>query len=281
MQKNHNILVGIQETGSELIELLASKFDQVSKKQCKRWIDMGIVCVNDRISTLASRTVSHRDTITVYLALQQERQEMQSAFAVIAEYPEFIVCNKPIGFVSCSETISDALKQSVDLVHRLDMETSGILIVAKTTAMHKALSSLFRLRKIQKEYIAVVPGGWERDSGTLTGKFRRVSDPSAKAVWTAKSTRGGIGITHFRVLKRTGNFVLLHLKPYTGRTHQLRVHCSEAGFPIIGDYHYGSTVIMPRMYLHAYGLRFKNPQTGKDIHHLSPIPREFKALWKS
>lgn len=281
MQKNHNIVVAPGQNGWELIGLLTSSFEQVSRKQCKRWIDMGMVSVNGRVCSMASRTLSHLDNVTVYLAMEREREEMQGTFTVIAEYPEFIVCNKPIGFISSSETISDVLRQKVDIVHRLDMETSGIILVAKTPNMHTALSSLFRLRKIQKEYIAVVPSGWKKESGTLTGWFKRISEPNTKSVWTGKSKDGSLGITDFRVMKRNKGFVLLHLQPYTGRTHQLRVHCSEVGFPILGDYHYGSTVIMPRIYLHAYALRFKNPQTGKDIHHISPIPREFKALFKS
>lgn len=281
MQKNHNIIVQKEQAGWELIKLLSTTFDQLSKKQCKRWIDMGIVSINGKISTRASLTVSSRDVITVYLSMKREREEMEPAFNVIAEYPEFIICNKPIGFISSSETISDALGQKIGIVHRLDEETSGILVVAKTIAMQKALSSLFRLRKIQKEYVAIVPIGWTKESGTLIGKFRRVSEPSAKAVWTGKSTQGSVGITQFRVMKKAGGFVLLHLQPYTGRTHQLRVHCSEAGFPIVGDYHYGSRVIKPRMYLHAYALRFKDPVTGKEINHLSPIPKEFKALLTS
>lgn len=281
MQKNHNIIVVREQIGWELIGLLTSSFDHISRKQCKRWIDMGMVAVNGRICPKASRTLAHLDNVTVYLAMQREREKMQGALTVIAEYPEFILCNKPIGFISSSETISDALAQKVEIVHRLDMETSGIILVAKTPSMHTALSSLFRLRKIQKEYIAVVPSGWEKESGTLTGRFKRISEPNAKSVWTATSKDGSLGITDFRVMKRNKDFVLLHLQPYTGRTHQLRVHCSEVGFPIIGDYHYGSTVIMPRIYLHAYALRFNNPQTGKDIHHIAPIPREFKALFKS
>lgn len=281
MQKNHNIIVQKEQAGWGLIKLLSTTFNQLSKKQCKRWIDTGIVSINGKISTIASLTVSPREVITVYLSMQREREEIKSAFSVIAEYPEFIICNKPIGFISSNETISDALGQKVEIVHRLDQETSGILVVTKTSAMHKALSSLFRLRTIQKEYVAIVPIGWIKESGTLTGKFRRVSDPSTKAVWTGRSTKGSVGITHFRVMKKSGSFVLLHLQPYTGRTHQLRVHCSEAGFPIVGDYHYGSRIIKPRMYLHAYALRFKDPVTGKEIHHLSPIPKEFKALLTS
>lgn len=281
MEKNHNLTVTVEQAGSELIELLTKRFHSVSKKQCKRWIDMGIVSVNGKISTIASSTVSFQDSIIVHFSMQREREEMESTFTVIAAYPEFIVGNKPIGLVSCSETISQVLGQKVEIVHRLDKETSGILIVAKTAAMHKALSSLFRLRKIQKEYVAIVPKGWKKEVGSLTGKFRRISKPGEKAVWTARSTSGSLGITQFRVAKRGRDCTLLHLQPYTGRTHQLRVHCSEAGFPIVGDYHYGSRIIKPRMYLHAYALRFRDPVTGKEIHHLAPIPKEFKALLAS
>lgn len=280
MQKNRSILVQKEQAGWELAALLSTIF-QLSKKKCKGWIDMGIVSINGKIVSIASHTVSFRDVVTVHVSMQHERKAMQSAFSMIAEYPEFIICNKPIGFISSSKTISDALGQKVEMVHRLDQETSGILLVAKTFAMQKALSSLFRLRKIQKEYVAIVPSGWRKHSGILRGRFRRVSEANAKTVWTARSAEGSIGITHFRVMKKAGDFVLLHLQPYTGRTHQLRVHCSEAGFPIVGDYHYGSAVIKPRMYLHAYALRFTDPESGKEIHHLSPIPKEFKALLKN
>lgn len=280
MQKNHSSLIETEQIGWTLIRFLANTFKEVSKKQCKRWIDRGAVSVNGRVCTISSHTLHYLDCVTVYVTMQEERAKVQSTLKIIAEYPEFIICNKPIGLLSSTADLSKAISRKVEIVHRLDRETSGIILVAKTTNMQEILSSLFRQRKIQKEYIAIVPSGWKVESGRFTGKFKRISKPNATPIWTGKSQEGTLGVTDFCVMKRGKNFALLHLRPFTGRTHQLRVHCSEAGFPIVGDYQYGSTIRDARMYLHAYGLRFTNPKTQEEIHHYAPIPKEFEILLK-
>lgn len=280
MQKNHKSVVEAGQIGWTLIKFLAATFKEVSKKQCKRWIDQGAVSINGKVCTISSHTLHYLDCITVYVAIQEERAKVQSTLKIIAEYPEFILCNKPIGLLSSNVELSEAIGKGIEIVHRLDRETSGIILVAKTTPMQEILSSLFRQRKIQKEYIAIVPNGWKLESGRLTGKFKRISKPDARPIWTGKSRDGTLGVTDFCVLKREKNFALLHLTPHTGRTHQLRVHCSESGFPIVGDYQYGSTIMDSRIYLHAYALRFTNPKTQEEIHHYAPIPKEFEILLK-
>lgn len=280
MQKNYKYVVETEQIGWTLINFLAARFTQASKKQCKRWIDEGAISINGRVCFIASHTLRYLDYITVSVARQEERAKALSTCKIITEYPEFIICNKPIGLLSSKADISKALNKKIEIVHRLDRETSGILLVAKTTRMQESLSALFRQRKVQKEYIAIVPNGWKLESGRLKGRFKRGSKSTIKPIWTGKSRDGAFGVTDFRVLKRQKNFALLHLKPYTGRTHQLRVHCSEAGFPIVGDSQYGSPITDSRMYLHAYALRFTNPQTQEEIYHYSPIPKEFELLLK-
>lgn len=279
MRKNHNSIVETEQIGWTLLKFLTGIFKELSKKQFKRWIDGGAISINGRVCTIASHTLHYLDHVTVYVTRQQERAKVQSTLKVIAEYPEFIICNKPIGLLSSNADISRALGKKIEIVHRLDRETSGIMLVAKTPTMQESLSSLFRQRKVQKEYIAIVPNGWKLGCGRFTGRFKRVSK-NAKPIWTGKSQEGAFGVTDFCVMKREKNFALLYLKPHTGRTHQLRVQCSEAGFPIAGDYRYGSTVMDFRMYLHAYALHFKNPKTQEEIYHYSPIPEEFEILLK-
>ena len=214
MQKNHSSVVETEQTGWTLLKFLTGIFKELSKKECKRWIDGGGVSINGRVCTIASHTLQYLDCVTVYLAMQQERAKVQSTLKIIAEYPEFIICNKPIGLISSGEDISRALGKKIEIVHRLDRETSGIIIVAKTTSMQESLSSLFRQRKVQKEYIAIVPNGWKLESGRFTGRFKRVSKNS-RPIWTGKSRDGVVGVTDFCVMKRQKNFALLHLTPYT------------------------------------------------------------------
>ena len=153
------------------------------------------------------------------------------------------------------------------VVHRLDCYTSGIMLFAIGIEMQRALSRIFHDRKIQKQYIAVVKQWFNENEGVI--KFPMRCDIDNRPHQIVDYEHGKSAITFWQVLQRKDEKVRLLLKPVTGRTHQLRVHCSAMGYPIIGDGLYGDgndKIKQPRMLLHADNLLFEHPVTNKEMH---------------
>ena len=151
------------------------------------------------------------------------------------------------------------------VVHRLDCYTSGIMLFAIGIEMQRALSKIFHDREIHKEYIAVVGQWFEEQEGVI--KFPLRCDIDNRPHQIVDYEHGKSAVTYWQVLQRDVNTVRLLLKPETGRTHQLRVHCGAMGHPIIGDGLYGNDEIkQPRMLLHADNLLFKHPVTNEEMH---------------
>jgi len=154
------------------------------------------------------------------------------------------------------------------VVHRLDCYTSGIMLFAIGIEMQRALSRIFHDRKIQKQYIAVVRQWFDENEGVI--KFPMRCDIENRPRQIVDYEHGKSALTYWQVLQRKDNDVRLLLKPETGRTHQLRVHCAAMGFPIIGDGLYGNDEVkQPRMLLHADNLLFAHPVTNKEMHLFS------------
>lgn len=151
------------------------------------------------------------------------------------------------------------------VVHRLDCYTSGLMLFAIGIEMQRALSRIFHDRKIKKQYIAVVEQWFDEDDGVI--KFPMRCDIDNRPHQIVDYEHGKSAVTHWQVLQRGDGHVRLLLKPVTGRTHQLRVHCAAMGYPIIGDGLYGNDKIkQPRMLLHADNLVFEHPVTNQEMH---------------
>ena len=189
---------------------------------------------------------------------------------------EYIVAvNKPQALLSvpglgpdkqdCMISRLEKIIPQAKVVHRLDCYTSGIMLFAIGIEMQRALSRIFHDRKIQKQYIAVVRQWLEEDSGVI--RFPMRCDIDNRPVQIVDYEHGKTAVTYWQVLRRDRDSVRLLLKPETGRTHQLRVHCAAMEYPIIGDGLYGNDdVEQPRMLLHADNLLFEHPVTGQKLH---------------
>jgi len=171
------------------------------------------------------------------------------------------------------------------IVHRLDKQTSGLLIVAKNNAAHVRLSKAFQDRQIEKTYIALVHGKVPHDTGTIQLTIGR--HPTQRTKMAAGKARGRSAYTEYHVLERAGSFSLLEVKIKTGRTHQIRVHLSAIGHPVVGDAVYGEKTYkefakkffsFDRYFLHASRLRFFHPTTGVLLEFHSPLPAELQKL---
>ena len=183
------------------------------------------------------------------------------------------------------------------IVHRLDKETSGLILVAKNDAAHQRLASQFARREVKKKYIALVHGWVKRDSGTVSASISR--DRVRRTRMTTRHSDGREAISHYTVLRRLdsyfGRFTLLEVTIDTGRTHQIRVHMASIGHPIVGDTLYGAPrelhppqarvkkpqgkpISLPRNFLHAAELELAHPKTGSKMALTSPLPGELQEF---
>lgn len=165
------------------------------------------------------------------------------------------------------------------IVHRLDKDTSGIMVVAKTEAAQRTLSAAFADRKVHKTYLALVHGAPPRASGTIDAPIAR--DPQHRTRMTVRAG-GRNAVTHYEVREALPQHTLLALKPVTGRTHQLRVHLRHLGLPIVGDPFYGERRApgerrATRLMLHAWRLRFPHPVHEGEVSFTAPVPAAFQT----
>src|SRR5262249_53033351 len=174
------------------------------------------------------------------------------------------------------------------IVHRLDKKTSGLLVVAKNNVAHARLSKAFQDRTVEKTYLALVHGKPRESTGTIELSVGR--HPSIRTRMTASPSRGRSAFTQYRVLQEFRGFTLLEVLIKTGRTHQIRVHLSAVGHPVVGDDVYGERSYkefikkfgpFDRYFLHATSLRFNHPTTGEVLEFHSPLPRELQKLIES
>ena len=219
---------------------------------------------------------------------------------IIAESKDFFVINKPAGVLvhpqssawednpevlnNTEETLVTAILKAkiknfenpprAGLVHRLDRETSGIMLIAKNEDFQLAVSEMFAERQMHKTYNAICCGNIPDDEGIIDVPIGRVSGGKIKA-----SPLGRSAVTQYKVIKRAGGFCFTELYPKTGRTNQLRVHMSWLGYPVLGDWLYkGATA--PRLMLHARKLEFKHPFTGRKLSFEALPPQDFMAAWQ-
>jgi 23S rRNA pseudouridine1911/1915/1917 synthase len=174
------------------------------------------------------------------------------------------------------------------IVHRLDKKTSGLLVVAKNNIAHASLSKAFQDRTVEKAYLALVHGKPRESTGTIELSVGR--HPSRRTRMTASPRRGRSAFTQYRTLEQFRDFTLLEVHIKTGRTHQIRVHLSAIGHPVVGDDVYGERSYkefikkfgpLGRYFLHATSLRFNHPRTGKVLEFHSPMPAELQKLIES
>lgn len=177
------------------------------------------------------------------------------------------------------KNLSDVNPQRPGIVHRLDKETSGLLVIAKNNPTHLALAAQFAKHSIERKYIAIVKGKMEFDENVIALPIgRHPLKRKNMSVGFGKKTR--YAKTYYRTLRRTEQFSLLELRPFTGRTHQLRVHLAFLGHPILGDNKYGKNNAFKRLALHAQSIGLLHPRTGKFISFNCDAPKEFTGFFK-
>ncbi len=289
------------EAGPRLDVWLARRLPALSRARLQALIRAGSVTVNGA-AVKEHRPVRAGDNIALVVpapapvALRPEAIPL----AILHEDADLIVLDKPAGLVvhpaagHATGTLVHALlhhagpefaiggDQRPGIVHRLDRDTSGVMVVAKTAAAQAALVAQFQRRRVSKTYVALVWGVPDPARGTIATLIGRHTRDRKKM--SAVPNTGRPAVTHYAVVESFGPAALVRLKPETGRTHQLRVHLAHRGHPVVGDTVYGRRATAglpapaPRQMLHAETLAFDHPATGRRLEFTAPWPADFRDL---
>ncbi len=295
------------DAGTRLDAFLASRIDGWSRARLQRLIDSGDVLVNGKLAK-PSYKVSASDQVEVELipAPAGNFTPENIPLEIVFEDDHVIVINKPAGLVVHpaagihSGTLANALAYHFQqlsnagsvrpgLVHRLDKDTSGLLVVAKTETDHENLADQFRAREVFKSYVALVYGAVKQESGRIEQPIAR--DPRNRTrMAIVPGGRGALSL--YRVRRSYNSFTLLEVELKTGRTHQIRVHLSWLKHPVVGDELYGAgrdnnvrdvhlraqIRKLKRQFLHAEQLGFRHPHTGEQVRFVASLPAELTGL---
>ena len=289
----------VEQGGERLDKTVADHVPDLSRAMAQRLIKDGAVTVNGRPSK-PGYFVQPGDAIIAHIPPQLPAQALPEDIPldIVYEDEAMVVVNKPAGMVvhpapgHTGGTLVNALlarwPQIGDVggadrggvVHRLDKETSGLLVVAKTEAAHTALQRQFKHRQVAKTYLALVEGRVHPQEGIIEA-------PVGRAKWErgrmAVVPSGREARTTYRAIEYFAEHTLLEVYPQTGRTHQIRVHLAWMGYPVVGDSVYGrrrQRLLQGRHFLHAARLRLTHPITGKEMEFRAPLPSELAGLLK-
>ncbi len=267
--------------------------EDISRSQIQQWIKDGHAQVNER-SVKANYRLAAGDRITLVVpeASGVELTPEDLPLDVVYEDKDVIVINKARGMVvhpapgHASGTLVNALmhhcrdlsgingEKRPGIVHRIDKDTSGLIMAAKNDKAHLSLSAQLKAHSVNRRYIAIVHGRLEHDQGTVDAPLGR--DPKDRKLFAVNTRNGKHAVTHFKVLERFPDYTMLELQLETGRTHQIRVHMKFIGHPLVGDPVYGRTkgVAMDGQALHATLLGFAHPSTGEYMEFERPLPAD-------
>jgi 23S rRNA pseudouridine1911/1915/1917 synthase len=315
---NKSLSAGPEHAGRRLDQFLVSQLPEVSRARVQELIAQNNVKVN---GAAAKPSLRLRGGEMIEILGEPTRAPLRAIaeeipLDIVYEDDDLAVVNKPAGMMvhagagaTDSErnrgTLVNALlfhfkalsglggELRPGIVHRLDKETSGLIIVAKNDVSHRKLAALFSGRRVSKTYIALVHGWLKDERGTISSSISR--DLVRRTRMTTRRSGGREAVTHYEVKRRIdsphGKFTLLKLKIETGRTHQIRVHMASLGHPVVGDTRYGAPASLPsksgsqlslaRNFLHAAEVHFEHPRTGNPLALSRPIPDELQRFLRT
>ncbi len=271
--------------------------EHYSRSQIVNAIKAGLITVNHKTAKQSYR-LHAEDHIEGKLVLPGNGAPptpQDVPFDIMYEDDDLIVVDKPAGLVvhpgsgNPDKTLVNGLihrfnelkvigdQQRPGIVHRLDKDTSGLLVVARSQQAHAKLSAAFKERAVDKQYITLVHGSPDDENGNIVMPIGR--HPVHRQKMTVREIGGRFAASNWKVLKRFGRFTLLEVTIETGRTHQIRVHLSAIGYPVVGDQLYGGSrdnTDFDRQLLHAWRLRFRQPFSGVMLKFEAPLPADFQ-----
>ncbi|MBO4760310.1 MAG: RluA family pseudouridine synthase [Bacteroidales bacterium] len=319
MFEHFRLNVDLGQTPMRVDKYMACHLEDTSRHRVQNAIKSGYVFVNDKLAK-ANVIVRPGDVIRFVMPYERHGFEVlpeDIPLDIVYEDEDFLIVNKPAGMVvhpghgHFDGTLINALafhlglSQGPDaeddrmgiLVHRIDMDTSGLLVVAKNDEAQLNLAHQFFVHSIERRYVAIVWGNIKEDEGTIVGNIGRDPNDRLRFRVYEEEDKGKHAVTHYKVLERFGFVTFVECRLETGRTHQIRVHMAHIGHPLFNDSRYGGAeirkgtiyakykqfiqncfTICPRQALHAKTLGFEHPRTGKHVSFDSPLPADMEAL---
>ena len=299
-EQEYDILIDEESEGARLDKALSFALPDVSRTYIQKLIEMGMVILNGETAYSKKIPVKAGDRLTVILPepenLNVEAEDLP--LRIVYEDDQLLVVDKEKGMVvhpapgnfqgtlvngilyHCRDklsTINGTIRPGI--VHRIDKDTSGLLMVAKTDSAHRSLAAQLAEHSITRGYLALVHGNLAQDKGRIDAPIGR--DPGNRLRQKVTDRGGKHAVTDYEVRERFGRYTLIEARLQTGRTHQIRVHLSHIGHPLLGDYVYGpkkNPYGVDGQMLHAYQLGFSHPETGAYMEFQSPLPEEFERV---
>ena len=292
------MIVDINNIGKRIDKYLCDN-TEYTRSKIQKMIETGNILVNGN-KVKDSYKVKENDNIEITELIEETDILPENIpLDIYYEDDDLIVVNKPSGMVvhpapgNRAGTLVNALLYHTKnlstintlirpgIVHRIDADTSGLLLVAKNDRAHNILADAIAKKEVVREYIALVEGIIKEDTATIDAPIGRDVNNRKKMCVTSENSKEAI--THFRVIERLNNATLIRCKLETGRTHQIRVHLSEIGYPVVGDTVYSNGKNewgIKGQCLHAKSLKFKHPITGKEMFIEAPLPKYFENILK-
>ncbi len=296
------IALEVSDSGDRLDQWLTRQLDDLSRARVQRLIEQGLVLLNDRVVTEKKTKLKTGDRLLVNLP-EAENLDLEAEaidLDILYEDEYLIIINKPSGLVvhpapgHPKGTLVNALLSHCPnlpgigdvkrpgIVHRLDKDTTGALVVAKTDYVYQNLQAQIQRKTAKREYLGVVYGSPKEATGVIELPIGRHPVERQKMAVIPVAKGGREAKTTWQVLERFGNYSLLHFELSTGRTHQIRVHTSHLGYPLVGDPVYSSGrfhhVKLQGQALHAWKLTLTHPITQESITAIAPLPQELEKL---
>lgn len=285
------------DQGERIDKFITAQGEAWSRSQVQTWIKEGRVTVNGQ-AVKSNYKVAEDDEVTLRVPPPRELAITPEPIPldIVYEDSDVIVVNKPRGLVVhpapghySGTLVNSLLYHCKDLsgingvlrpgiVHRIDKDTSGLLVVAKNDAAHLSLAEQLRVHSMNRKYVALVHGVIPHEVGTIDAPIGR--DPQNRQQMAVVFENSKPAVTHFVVQRRFKQHTLVELRLETGRTHQIRVHMKYIGYPLVGDPKYGpkNTFAFPGQALHAATLGFRHPRSGAYLEFTAPLPDDMKAL---
>jgi 23S rRNA pseudouridine1911/1915/1917 synthase len=274
---------------------LFQNWPDMKRTTLRQYLKFGSVSINDRVVTRRDHILRPGDRVSLLpKSAATPEPKLGGGLKMVFEDQSLVVIEKPSGllsiaskaetektaYIALTDYIRGGREKSRDriwIVHRLDRETSGLMVFARTEDVKHLLQDGWE--QVTKRYFAIVEGVMPTDAGTIESYLDESNPYRVFAAPKSEATRHAI--THYKVLQRTAHNTLVELTLETGRRHQIRVHLSNLGFPVMGDEKYrAKTKIARRLALHSCALEFDHPITGKHLSFSSPLPKELKKLLK-
>nr|WP_260985299.1 RluA family pseudouridine synthase [Paenibacillus xylanexedens] len=293
-------IISLDHKKERIDKYITESIDNVSRSQVQLWISEGNVTVNGAV-VKANTKLAEGDLVVLQIPEPKAVEIIPEdiPLEVVYEDSDVIVINKPRGLVvhpapgHTSGTLVNALMHHCKdlsgingelrpgIVHRIDKDTSGLLMAAKNDRAHASLAAQLKDHSVNRRYIALVHGHLSHDQGTIDAPIGR--DTNDRKMFTVTERNSKHAVTHFNVTERINDYTLLELKLETGRTHQIRVHLKFIGHPLVGDPVYGRNkgIKMQGQALHAAILGFVHPTTGEYLEFSAPIPQDMEDVLSS